>query len=296
MQSPPVWAAVVVNYEAGLLLTSCVRSVLADASAGPPEVVVVDNGSTDGSIALLETTFPEVPVLRPGANLGYARAANLGIAATRAPIVAVLNPDAEIASGTATAMLAAFEGDAELAAVGPQIRNPDGSCYASARRVPSVGAALGHALLGGIAPRNRFTRAYRDLDADPDRSRTVDWISGAALWLRRTALDRVGGWDERYFLFFEDVDLCRSLEADGWRIAYEPAGQVMHLVGASRAGRRYRSIYEHHRAAYRYAAKWWHGPRRALLPVAAAFLAARGAVLAGAETVRSRPVPSRATG
>lgn len=296
MPSTPAWAAVVVNYEAGPLLAACVRSVLADASAGVPEVVVVDNGSRDGSVAQLAAEFPDVPVLEPGANLGYARAANLGIAATRAPIVAVLNPDAEVAPGTAAALLAALEVDPRLAAVGPQIRNPDGTCYPSARRAPSIGVALGHALLGGIAPGNRCTRAYRELDADPDRPRTVDWISGAALWLRRTALDRIGGWDERYFLFFEDVDLCRSLEADGWRIAYEPAGRVLHLVGVSRAGRRYRSIYEHHRAAYRYAAKWWHGPRRVLLPVAAAFLAARGAVLAGAETVRARSKPSGATG
>ena len=296
MPNTPAWAAVVVNYQSGPLLTTCVRSVLADASAGPPEVVVVDNLSSDGSVAQLAAASPDVPVLEPGANLGYARAANLGIAATRAPVVAVLNPDTELGRGTAAAMLAAFERDTGLAAAGPQIRNLDGTCYPSARRAPSVGVAVGHALFGGIAPRNRFTRAYRELDADPDRSRAVDWVSGAALWLRRTALDRVGGWDERYFLFFEDVDLCRALEADGWRIVYEPAARVVHLVGASRAGRRYRSIYEHHLGAYRYAAKWWRGPRRTLLPAAATFLAVRGAVLAGAETVRSRPDRARTTG
>ena len=90
-------------------------------------------------------------------------------------------------------------------------------------------------------------------------------MSGAALWLRREALDRVGGWDERFFLFFEDVDLCRRLGADGWTITYEPSGRVMHTVGGSRARRPVRSIVEHHRAAYQYADKWWHGPRR-LLP------------------------------
>jgi N-acetylglucosaminyl-diphospho-decaprenol L-rhamnosyltransferase len=285
----PRWAAVVVNYESGPPLTTCVESLLRDDTAGgPPEVVVIDNGSNDGSIAELHAAFPEVPVITPGANLGYSRAANLGIAATRAPVVAVLNPDAEIETGTAAALMARFDADDGLAAVGPQIANPDGSRYPSARSAPSMGDAIGHAVLGGVVPDNRFTRSYRQLDADPEQARTVGWVSGAAVWLRREALDRVGGWDERFFLFFEDVDLCRRLGADGWGIVYEPGGHVIHAVGGSRAGRPIRSIFEHHRAAYQYAAKWWHGPRRLLLPAAAAFLAARGAVIAGGATVRGR--------
>ncbi|MBM3674069.1 MAG: glycosyltransferase family 2 protein [Actinobacteria bacterium] len=289
------WAAVVVNYRAGALLAACVDAVVSDRSAGAPEVVVVDNGSDDGSVALLEQSHPEVPVVRPGANLGYGRAANLGIAATAAPIVAVLNPDVEIEPGTAAAILRCFDVDPRLAAVGPSIHNPDGSWYPSARRAPALADAVGHALLGGILPGNRFTRAYRELDADPAVAREVDWCSGAAVWLRRSALDRVGGWDEGFFMFFEDVDLCRRLEADGWRIAYEPAGRVVHVVGASRSGRRYRSIYWHHRAAYRYAAKWWRGPRRLLLPFAAAFLALRGVVLGAREALRARPGTAAAT-
>lgn len=289
------WAAVVVNYRAGPLLTACVDALLADTSAGTPEIVVVDNGSDDGSVARLAQAHPEVPVLQPGANLGYGRAANLGIAATRAPVVAVLNPDAAVGVGTGAAMLSRFTSDPRLGAVGPSIHNPDGTVYPSARRAPSLADAVGHALLGGLAPGNRFTRAYRELDTDPEVAREVDWLSGAAVWLRRAALDRVGGWDEGFFMFFEDVDLCRRLEADGWRVAYEPIGRVVHVVGASRSGRRYRSIYWHHRAAYRYAAKWWHGPRRALLPVAAAFLAARGLALGAREALRPRPGAGAAT-
>ena len=296
----PSWSAVVVDYQSGPLLVSCVRSLLADDSAGgPPEVVVVDNaGATTDPQAFTSSTvlaaeFPAVPVIRPGANLGYARAANLGIAATRAPVVAVLNPDTEVAPGSAAALVERFEREPELGAVGPQIRNPDGTRYPSARQAPSTTDAIGHAVLGEVAPGNRFTRAYRQLDADPARSRDVDWVSGAAVWLRRSALDRIGGWDERFFLFFEDVDLCRRLEGDGWRIAYEPGGTVMHVVGASRSGRPVRSIYEHHRAAYQYADKWWHGSRRLLLPAAAAFLALRFSATAGFAEVRKAPRASR---
>lgn len=281
MPSDPRWAAVVVNYEAGSALVGCVASLLADDSAGCPEVVVVDNGSRDGSADAVRSRFPDVPVVHPDANLGYGRAANVGIAATRAPVVAVLNPDAIVAAGTAAAVLARFDADGRIAAVGPRLLNPDGSHYPSARSAPSLGDAIGHALLGTVAPTNRFTESYRQLDADPDAARDVAWVSGAALWLRRAALDRVGGWDERFFLFFEDVDLCRRLGADGWTIRYEPSGRVTHSVGGSRARRPLRSIVEHHRAAYQYADKWWHGPRRLLLPVAAAFLAVRGALVAG---------------
>jgi N-acetylglucosaminyl-diphospho-decaprenol L-rhamnosyltransferase len=297
LATEPGWAAVVVNYESGPALTACVASLRADTSGGTaPEVVVVDNGSADGSVDELRAAFPDVTILDPGANLGYARAANLGAAATRAPVVAVLNPDAEVEVGTAAALLGRLHDAPRLGAVGPKLHNPDGSRYPSARSAPSLRDAVGHAVLGGIKPDNRFTRAYRQLDVDPDLARPVEWVSGAAVWLRREALDRVGGWDERFFLFFEDVDLCRRLEADGWEVVYEPAGNVVHAVGASRARHPLRSVLAHHRAAYRYASKWWHGPRRLLLPAAAAFLAARAAVLAGVAAVRSRPGNATATG
>lgn len=270
------WAAVVVAFDSGPLLADCVRSLLADGSAGgPPEVVVVDNGSSDGSVERVEAAHPEVAVLRPGANLGYARAANLGAAATRAPIVAVVNPDAAIAPGSAAAIVARFAAEPDLGAVGPQIREPDGRVYPSARRVPSAADAVGHLLLGGIRPDNRATRRYRDLDADPDAARTVDWVSGAAIWLRRAALDAVGGWDEGYFMYVEDVDLCWRLTRAGWRVAYEPAARVTHVQGVSTARRPYRMVVAHHRSAYRFAAKRWRGPRRVLLPAVAALLSVR---------------------
>jgi GT2 family glycosyltransferase len=284
----PRWAAVVVNYESGDLLAECIASLRADDSAGPAEIVVVDNGSTDGSVATLLARDPEVTVIDPHANLGYSRAANLGIAATRSPIVAVLNPDAVIEAGSAAAVLDAFAADDAVAVVGPRILNPDGTTYPSARTDPGPTTAAGHALLGRIRPTNRFTRAYRQLDADPGVARDVDWVSGAALWFRRSALDRVGGWDERFFMFLEDVDVCRSIAAAGGRIRYEPAARVVHVVGVSRAEHPVSTTLAHHRSAYAYARKWWTGPRRLALPAVAGVLAVRGAVDATGAAVRSR--------
>ena len=169
------WAAVVVNYESGDLLAACVRSLLADDGFDEPAVVVVDNGSTDGSVArmrrdLQSARAASVTVVEPGANLGYAGGVNRGVASTRAPVVMVCNPDVEVVAGTAAAMVQRLEREPDLAAVGPAMRNPDGSLYPSARADPSPLDAVGHAVLGSIAPRNRFTRRYRQLDVDPSRA------------------------------------------------------------------------------------------------------------------------------
>ena len=270
------WTAVVVNYNAGPALVACVGSVLAQDP--PPELVVVDNASTDGSLEALRRAHPGVRVVSSGGNLGYARAANLGIAATDAPVVAVLNPDTVLGPGVARALTARFAADAKLGAAGPRLHNPDGSVYPSARQIPSLVDAVGHGLLFFLWPHNPFTGRYRETGADPARPRHVDWVSGAAIWLRRAALDDIGGWDERYFMYVEDVDLCWRLRRAGWRVAYEPGGTVEHLLGVSTAGRPYRMIAEHHRSLLRFAAVRFTGPRRALLGPAAAFLTARGAL------------------
>ena len=291
------WAAVVINYEAGAALCDCVRSLLADTSAGhPPEVVVVDNGSSDGSAAEVARALPAVTVLDPGANLGYARAANIGIAATDAPVVAVCNPDLEVREGAAGALLGRLDAEADLGAVGPMICNTDGTIYPSARSVPRLRDAVGHGLLGLVWPTNPFTRRYRQLDADPSRRRDVDWVSGAAVWLRRAALTTVGGWDERYFMYVEDVDLCWQLRQRGWRVGYEPGAVVTHVQGATTAKHPYRMIAEHHRSLYRFASKRWRGARRLALPLAAAFLALRAGLAMAEHALRRRPKPPQVTG
>jgi N-acetylglucosaminyl-diphospho-decaprenol L-rhamnosyltransferase len=269
---------VVVNYENGPLLVQCVESVLGDDSAGPVELVVVDNGSSDGSVDALQRAFPDVHVVRAPGNVGYSRAANLGIAATRAPVVAVLNADTRLDRGTAAALLHRLDTQPRVGACGPRVKNLDGTDYPSARRMPSVPLAVMHGLLGLWWPTNPFTRRYRQLDVDPAQPRVVDWVSGAALWLRRDALDAIGGWDERYFMYLEDVDLCLRLRNRGWDIAYEPAGVVWHVQGASTSRVPYRMLLEHHRSAWRFAKTRLTGPRVVLLPFAGMYLAARCAL------------------
>jgi N-acetylglucosaminyl-diphospho-decaprenol L-rhamnosyltransferase len=292
----PAWAAVVVNYEAGDALTECVRSLRADDSAGsPPEVVVVDNGSQDGSVARLQRAFPDVAVVEPNGNVGYAGAANRGTASTTAPIVAVCNADTFVTPGAGAVMLAVFA-DPEVGAAGPCIRNLDGSVYPSARRDAGLVDAAGHAVLGSVWPTNPFTRRYRELDADPTVARDVDWASGAALWLRRAAIDAIGGWDEGFFMYLEDVDLGWRLGKAGWRVRYEPAAEVTHVQGLSTDQHRNRMIIVHHRSVYRFASKRWRGRQRLLLVPTAVLLAVRAVLAIAWESLRPRrsgPNPSR---
>ena len=265
-------AAVVVNYNARDHLVECVRSLRAD---GVAEVVVVDNNSTDGSGPALAADDPRAVFQPTGANLGFGRAANRGVAATTTPYVLILNPDVVVHAGTAEALAAALDADDRLAVVGPRVDNLDGTLYPSARRFPDLAVAAGHAFVGLVRSDNRFSRRYRMLDADRTRPGPVDWVSGTCMLVRRSAFDSVGGFDEAYFMYVEDVDLCWRLWRAGWRVGYEPAARVTHTVGASSELAPYRMIAAHHRSLLRFATKSMTGARRTLLPVVAVGLGVR---------------------
>ncbi len=279
------WAAVVVNYNAGDLLARCVDAIERDDSAGDAEIIVVDNGSTDGSLDAIEGTSACV-VHAPG-NVGYSRAANLGIAASHAQHVAVLNADVILDPGTGAAMCDVLEHEANVGAVGPRIRDDAGRDYPSAREVPGFATSVAHLVLSPVWRANPWSRRYRQEHLRPDVARDTEWLSGAAMWFQRAALDDVGGWDERYFMFLEDVDLCVRLREAGWRVRYEPRGGVLHIEGVSRRSRPIGSLIDHHRSAYRFAATHWRGPRRALLPALAVVLAARAGVICAFGFLRS---------
>ena len=246
------------------------RDEVLDAVASLPadhvERVVVDSGSSDGTVAALRTAHPDVAV-RSLTNVGFGRAANVGIRATDAPFVVVANADVRFAPGSLETLRRRFHDDAAVAAIGPRVTYPDGRIQASARRHPDVPTAIGHAVFGRISPGNRWTRRYHQRDADPDQPRDVDWLSGCALALRRSAVDEVGGFDPGYFLYVEDVDLGQRLRTAGWRVRYEPAAEVTHGVGASTGQRRLWALVIHASSLDRYLAAGLRGPGRLLRPL-----------------------------
>lgn len=279
-------SAVIVNYNAGEHILRCVRTLRAD---GISEIVVADNASSDGSVEALVAADPDVVVVATGANLGFGTAANRGVAHTTGEYLLILNPDTLVEPGTAKALVAALEANRDVAIVGPRVETVDGETYPSARCFPDLAVAAGHAFLGFVAPRNRFTRRYRMLDADRTAPGEVDWVSGTCMMVLRKAFLAVGGFDERYFMYVEDVDLCWRVRQAGWRVAYEPQGRVVHTIGASSELAPYRMIMAHHRSLMRFAATTMRGRSRALLPAVAAGLAARTVLAWLQRAIRRRP-------
>jgi N-acetylglucosaminyl-diphospho-decaprenol L-rhamnosyltransferase len=287
MRPGPV-SAVVVNYNAAGHLADCVRSLRAD---GADEIVVVDNASTDASHRAVTEADASARWIETGRNLGFGRAANRGVVAATHDLVAIMNPDAVVEPGALKALVDVLDAEPAIAAVGPRVDNPDGSWYPSARAFPSLTDALGHAFLHYVSPDNRFSRRYKLLDWDHDTARDVDWISGTFMLVRREAFESVGGFDEAFFMYVEDVDLCWRLRAKGWRVRYEPAARVVHAIGGSSEGAPYRMIVAHHRSLFRFVANTYRGPKRMLLPVIGAGLAVR-AVLACAQRAMRRKPPA----
>lgn len=257
-------AAVVVNHNTRQDLLACLDTL---ATAGADEIVVVDSGSSDGSAAAVRDHYPAARVLEL-ANVGFGRAANAGVAACSAEALIVANADTRFPEGSLRQMADYLAAHPHVGALGPLIRFPDGRLQWSARAFPSIGQAIGHAVLGLWRPNNRWTRAYRLTDWDHQSEREVDWVSGACLALRRDAFAEVGGFDPSYFMFVEDVDLCARLWEADWSVVFSPVAEVTHAVGASVGARPFRMIVEHARSlGVFFSRRYAHGWRRVLIPL-----------------------------
>jgi N-acetylglucosaminyl-diphospho-decaprenol L-rhamnosyltransferase len=277
-------SAVVVSYNVRDLLVQCIASLRAD---GIEHIVVVDNASSDGSADAARAADVEVVAL--DANVGFGSGANRGVARTGTPYVVICNPDLEVEPGTNKALTEVLDGDDALGIVAPRIETPDGRLYPSARTFPDMVDAAGHAFLHFVWRDNPFSRRYKMLDWDHSTPGDVDWVAGTYFMARRTAWDAVGGFDEDFFMYLEDVDLCWRMRDAGWRTRYEPAARVVHAIGRSTDQTPYRMIAEHHRSLLRYATKTMRGPRRALLPLIAAALGVRTVLAWGQRWWRRKP-------
>jgi N-acetylglucosaminyl-diphospho-decaprenol L-rhamnosyltransferase len=283
-------SAVVVNYNAGEHLLGCVASL---RDEGVEDLVVVDNGSTDGSAAMLREADAAVRVIRPGRNLGYGGGANAGARHARHPLMLVCNPDLVLHEGALARLAAAAAERPDAAVIGPCILTAEGDVYPSARSFPSIAEAAGHAFVGLISEENRWTRRYKRPLAGPaaaPRGLTeVDWVSGACFLVRQEAYASVGGFDEAYFMYVEDVDLCWRLRRAGWEVLYEPAAVVTHVQGVSTARHPYRMALAHHRSMWRFAARSSTGAARAALPLVAAGIVVRLGIESARQAVKHRP-------
>jgi GT2 family glycosyltransferase len=243
-------SVIIVNWNGGDLLRRCVESLAASPPSVPFEVIVVDNDSSDDSVARLRASGAasalggRLRVVESGENLGFGRANNRAFALTRAPLLFLLNPDTEVTPGSVDRLVASVRSGARVGAAGPKLLNADGSLQVSVWRNPP---AAWETLLTGLHLHKLLPRRVRGelLLAehwDYSRRRAVGMLSGAAMLVRRETVDEVGGFDERFHMYGEDNEWCLRMARAGWALMFEPEAVVMHH-GASSSLKRW-DLYE----------------------------------------------------
>ena len=276
----PEVTALLVNFNAGEELRHALQSMADEMGDRPWEGVVVDNASTDGSAEIALDFAPAVTLVRNAGNVGFGRGINQGLTRAHAPFVLIMNPDCRLEPGAVERLMGELARQPSCAIVGPRILDPDGTEQGSARGDPDM--------LTGVFGRSAALRRLFPALAVSERnvvpstsvptggSLTVDWVSGACMLARVSALAAVGGFDERYFLYWEDADLCRRLRAAGHDVRYLPSATAVHRVGQSSRTARASSIRAFHKSAYLYyATHVAPGALNLKRPLARALLAAR---------------------
>ncbi|HEV7498477.1 MAG TPA: glycosyltransferase family 2 protein [Vicinamibacteria bacterium] len=249
----PRVSAIVVSYNTRDDLRRSLEALRAHAGV-PLETIVVDNASTDGTAEAVRARFPEVHLIANPANLGFSRANNLGLRVARGEFVLVLNSDCEVRPGAVAGLAAILEARPDVAIVGPRTLGTDGAPQVSfgPSLTPLAEWRQGRLVRGvkaGHADARRRAAALAAQEQEPD------WVSASCFLARKSALDAVGGFDEAFFLYEEDVDLCLRVRQAGGRILYTPRAEVVHHLGRSMERAPERARLEYHRSHLRFYAK-----------------------------------------
>lgn len=268
------FSVVIVNYASWPLTVGCVESLIA-TNYEDFEVIVVDNDGLDASEP------PKLPnvvrLIQNRENTGFGRACNQGIAAATGEYVVLINPDTIVEGNFFERMEALFEEHPGVGLAGPRILDAEGGLQLSARReISIVSGLLGRtSLLTRLFPKSSFVKNQFPAVSELDRPTAVDWVSGACMVARREVLTKLGGFDERFFMYFEDADLCRRVRAAGWFVYYLPGVEVVHQTGGSSRSKP-RAIWLLHKSAFLYHRKHGaHGPANLFSALVLLGLAAR---------------------
>lgn len=225
---------VIVSFNARAHLENCLASLFAAPPAHPHDIIVVDNASSDGSVAAVRRRWPSVAVIARESNAGFAAANNEGIRATRGELVLLLNNDTIVGAGEIDALAGRLLAHPDAAVAGPRLIDGTGATELSFGPMLSPFGELRQKLVMRLHAR-RFGPVMRRVERATRYEHYVDWVSGAALLVRRADAEAVGLLDERYFLYTEDVDFCAAMRARGRRVLFTPAAEIVHLRGRSRA-------------------------------------------------------------
>lgn len=281
-------AVVTVTYNSSEILETFLRS-LRDSEPEPVQVVVSDNASADSETTARISRKYDATLHQVGSNRGYGGAINAAAQALGPEInwILVVNPDVTFTPGAISTMVEAASAEPSVGAVGPRIVDAAGTIYPSARQLPSLRTGIGHAVFVKLWPGNPWTRAYLADRGPSTEKHAVGWLSGACVLVRREAFDRLGGFDDGYFMYFEDVDLGYRLGRAGWLNVYVPQAVVEHTGAHSTTKESGRMLRAHHDSAYRYLSRkysaWYLAPLRVVLRMG---LWVRGSLLALSDKIR----------
>jgi len=253
----PRLSIVIVSWNVRELLSRCLSSVITYGPSGT-QIIVVDNASSDGSADLVQQKYPTVEVIKNSRNVGFAAGTNQGLAVATGEFILLLNPDTEIRDDAISPLIDFLTTQQRVAAIGPELLNPDSTHQVSVRRFPQLRDQF--FVLMKMRRLERFIPALRRYYAEPPAGTpiAVDQIMGAAMLIPRAALTALGPLDDGFPNWFEEVDWCRRAHARGWRIMYAPISQVVHHGGSS--FNQILSIAKHRwmlRGLLRYARRWW---------------------------------------
>jgi GT2 family glycosyltransferase len=229
-------AVVIVTHNSVRFLDGCLGSIAGAVPGIEATVTVVDNESTDGTVAAVRRILPEADVVASGSNAGFAAANNIALRRTTSRHVLLLNPDTVLRPEAVTRLVRFLDGRAEYWAAGPAVLNGDGSLQRTGVSFPSLWNILVEALfLDRAFPRSRLFGGHRRLFDDPGRVQDVDYVQGSCLLVNRAAVERVGPLDEEYFMYFEETDWCYRIRCAGGRVARVPDAEVIHFGGEDSA-------------------------------------------------------------
>ncbi len=269
---------IIVNYKTKDLLELCLNSILADRPEDPDkgvqvtsqtinygprttanrQIIVIDNHSEDGSVEMVRGKFPEVQLLINETNVGYARAINQGIRIAEGEYLLLMNPDVQVKPGAIERMIQFMDENRQVGIVGGKLLNPDGTLQYSCRTFYTFGTLLlRRTPLRRLFPNSKTIRNHLMMDWDHASVREVDWVLGACMLVRRKALEDVGSMDERFFLYFEDVDWCYRMKKGGWKVCYFPYAEMIHQHRRESArGLTHRTFFSHLRSMLHFFDKW----------------------------------------
>jgi GT2 family glycosyltransferase len=259
-------SVIILNWNTRDLLEKCLKSLLCQSTTANIEVIVADNASEDSSREMVQASFPQVRLVVNSGNIGFSAGNNAALPHATGRYLLFLNSDTVVTEGALDTLVCFADASPDVGVVGPKLLNADDSLQYSCRRYPNLGAGFFRSTpLGRLFPKNRFATDYLMADWDHATPRDVDWVSGAALMIRRELVDRIGCFDDAFYMYCEDVDLCWRVNhepldpppagADGshrphWRVTYCPDAVVYHLIGKSSDQAPTRMTYEFHRSQY----------------------------------------------